>query len=451
LSRKLIVNDGRRERELLLIGKIVVGRDPLCDISDADALLSRRHAEFQSSGDGVIVRDLGSRNGIFVNGARVAEGALRSGDIVQIGHLQLRFVEDSAPLTSAPEMNDGEATAVLHPPVNTSAPAAGNSAIRPPVTPAPAPAPALPASVAAAPVQAEDESEIDRTSLVPPPGLSQILRSGSGSTPPVPLSPPTDPSASNPGFTPDENDQTRVVSPPELRAAIHMAMSHPAPSPAQAAAEVYGRPGADGGAADSAARPAPPMPSGSSVSRPLATVPDGTSIVPAPPGMPTPVTPPPPRAAAPQAAMPPAPAAAAVSAAPTSAAAPAAPSQAPAVQGTPAAAGATAPWQAFVQTRIGLVAGATVVSALLFPALGLGTMEGGVLAIAVAGVAAFVVSAMVVERANQAAKALKQDLDLALEGKVDKIGDPLGTGPSKDLADALTGLAARVRAAEGRR
>lgn len=98
MSRKLVVNDGRRERELLLVGTMVVGRDPTCDISDADPLLSRRHVEFISSPKEVTVRDLGSRNGILVNGVKIAQSVLRGGDVVQVGHLQVRFLEDSAPL-----------------------------------------------------------------------------------------------------------------------------------------------------------------------------------------------------------------------------------------------------------------------------------------------------------------------------------------------------------------
>jgi pSer/pThr/pTyr-binding forkhead associated (FHA) protein len=100
VSRKLVVNDGRRERELLLVGTMVVGRDPTCDISDADPLLSRRHVEFISSPKEVTVRDLGSRNGILINGVKIAQSVLRAGDVVQVGHLQVRFIEDSAPLAT---------------------------------------------------------------------------------------------------------------------------------------------------------------------------------------------------------------------------------------------------------------------------------------------------------------------------------------------------------------
>jgi len=98
VSRKLVVNDGRRERELLLVGTMVVGRDPTCDISDADPLLSRRHVEFIAGSKEVTVRDLGSRNGILVNGVKIAQSVLRAGDVVQVGHLQVRFVEDAAPI-----------------------------------------------------------------------------------------------------------------------------------------------------------------------------------------------------------------------------------------------------------------------------------------------------------------------------------------------------------------
>jgi pSer/pThr/pTyr-binding forkhead associated (FHA) protein len=79
---------------VLLVGPIVIGRDPSCHISDLDPLLSRRHAEFVPRPTGLLVRDLGSRNGILVNGSKVPERLLTSGDVVQLGHLQLRYVEE---------------------------------------------------------------------------------------------------------------------------------------------------------------------------------------------------------------------------------------------------------------------------------------------------------------------------------------------------------------------
>ena len=95
MIRKLVLNDGRSERELILKGTLLVGRDPYCHINDLDPLLSRRHAEFVSGLQGVMVRDLGSRNGILVNGVKVPQQMLVPGDVVQLGHLELRYIEDA--------------------------------------------------------------------------------------------------------------------------------------------------------------------------------------------------------------------------------------------------------------------------------------------------------------------------------------------------------------------
>lgn len=93
MNRRLVVEDGRSVRELLLVGTIVVGRDPACEISHADPRLSRRHAEFSVAQHGVVVRDLDSRNGIRVNGHPVKEATLAPGDVVQIAQLTVKLVE----------------------------------------------------------------------------------------------------------------------------------------------------------------------------------------------------------------------------------------------------------------------------------------------------------------------------------------------------------------------
>jgi pSer/pThr/pTyr-binding forkhead associated (FHA) protein len=102
MSRRLVVDDGRHRRELLLAGRMIVGRDPACEISHGDPRLSRRHAEFDVTAEGVRVRDLQSRNGIRVNGATVDEALLKPGDSVQIAHLVLQFVEGDAAISPPP-------------------------------------------------------------------------------------------------------------------------------------------------------------------------------------------------------------------------------------------------------------------------------------------------------------------------------------------------------------
>jgi hypothetical protein len=104
VSRRLVLDDGRTQRELLIRERMTVGRDPACDLSDADPRLSRKHAEFLATGAGLVIRDLDSRNGIRVNGRRVQEATLSPGDLVQIAHLAVRFLDDSAadPAGAAP-------------------------------------------------------------------------------------------------------------------------------------------------------------------------------------------------------------------------------------------------------------------------------------------------------------------------------------------------------------
>jgi pSer/pThr/pTyr-binding forkhead associated (FHA) protein len=116
MSRRLIVTGGSRDRELVLVDTLIVGRDPACEISETnDPLLSRRHAAFSAGAGDAIVRDLDSRNGILVNGAKTREATLRNGDCIQIGHLQVKFVDEVGPFTDAPGP-DAAATRILDAP-----------------------------------------------------------------------------------------------------------------------------------------------------------------------------------------------------------------------------------------------------------------------------------------------------------------------------------------------
>lgn len=70
----------------------VIGRLPECEIQFSDSGVSRMHARLEVSSIGVVVVDLGSTNGTFVNGKTVTHQALKDGDKVQIGSVAvLRF------------------------------------------------------------------------------------------------------------------------------------------------------------------------------------------------------------------------------------------------------------------------------------------------------------------------------------------------------------------------
>jgi pSer/pThr/pTyr-binding forkhead associated (FHA) protein len=75
--------------------RATVGADPSNDVCiDADGAVSRLHAVIENYGAGWAIRDLGSRNGTYVNGDRaLGERALRPGDEVRIGNTRLFFRE----------------------------------------------------------------------------------------------------------------------------------------------------------------------------------------------------------------------------------------------------------------------------------------------------------------------------------------------------------------------
>jgi pSer/pThr/pTyr-binding forkhead associated (FHA) protein len=73
-------------REWRLDGGEVIGRALGCEIHLDDPLVSRRHARVITSEIGTAIQDLGSSNGMFVNGRRSAGiTPLHPGDVVQLG------------------------------------------------------------------------------------------------------------------------------------------------------------------------------------------------------------------------------------------------------------------------------------------------------------------------------------------------------------------------------
>jgi pSer/pThr/pTyr-binding forkhead associated (FHA) protein len=79
---------------------LLIGRHPECDVRIDLPKVSRRHCCIAQVYDRLVIRDLGSRNGLRVNGRLVDEALLRPGDEVAIGPLIYRL--ETELLASAP-------------------------------------------------------------------------------------------------------------------------------------------------------------------------------------------------------------------------------------------------------------------------------------------------------------------------------------------------------------
>lgn len=90
MSVRLVSLNGHPD---IVLGGIlaVVGRHPACDVRVDSSRVSRRHCCLALSHDEVVVRDLWSTNGTWINGRRIQDGALRPGEELAIANLRYRL------------------------------------------------------------------------------------------------------------------------------------------------------------------------------------------------------------------------------------------------------------------------------------------------------------------------------------------------------------------------
>jgi predicted component of type VI protein secretion system len=82
---------------------LLLGRHGECDVQLNSRKVSRRHCCIAQVHDYLIVRDLGSTNGVRVNGHRVLEGKLRAGDELTVGNFRYQvFLEGPSAGVGAP-------------------------------------------------------------------------------------------------------------------------------------------------------------------------------------------------------------------------------------------------------------------------------------------------------------------------------------------------------------
>ena len=121
IARLVALDDG--PDIMLDCAMVVVGRHPACDARLDSLRVSRHHCCMMQENGEVVVRDLGSTNGIRINGQRVEMGRLKAGDELSIAHIRYRLDGGQGhehtlaePAKSGAEkLQDGQASDAVHP------------------------------------------------------------------------------------------------------------------------------------------------------------------------------------------------------------------------------------------------------------------------------------------------------------------------------------------------
>lgn len=69
----------------------IVGRDPGADFPIEEYVISRRHAKIEKRDDGLYIKDIGSKNGTYLNNKPIQEARLQDGDRIGLGTIILTF------------------------------------------------------------------------------------------------------------------------------------------------------------------------------------------------------------------------------------------------------------------------------------------------------------------------------------------------------------------------
>src|SRR5947207_2071829 len=91
-----VIFGGKEEKTYQLDkSRLVVGREPKCDIQIDNLGISREHCAFSQRGEAYLIQDLNSSNGTYVNGKKITEHFLNNDDEIIIGKYKLLFRNDA--------------------------------------------------------------------------------------------------------------------------------------------------------------------------------------------------------------------------------------------------------------------------------------------------------------------------------------------------------------------
>src|SRR5215469_11897215 len=100
MAKLVILNQGMTGRTFdLTVERTTVGRVEDNNFQIADGSVSSHHAEIVLRGSDIVIRDLNSTNGTFINGEKITEMVLKSGQVLRFGQVELK-IDDGKPVTA---------------------------------------------------------------------------------------------------------------------------------------------------------------------------------------------------------------------------------------------------------------------------------------------------------------------------------------------------------------
>jgi len=154
---------GVRKDFPLVNGPLVIGRKVDADLRVPQVEVSRAHCEISISGKKVVIRDLGSSNGTFVNDQKVQQTALKAGDRVRVGSVVFVVQVDGVPKDVGKALAGAAATAAA-PQKGKASPTAKAAPKAPPGAKAPAAQPGVGDDTDAFDIDELGELDIDELS-----------------------------------------------------------------------------------------------------------------------------------------------------------------------------------------------------------------------------------------------------------------------------------------------
>ena len=98
----LFGKNGQRKRIAIKAGMTTLGRRPDCQVRIPLPIVSRTHCRISNKDNRLVIQDLGSANGTFVNDRQITESEIKAGDRIKIGTMDFLIQIDGQPKNISP-------------------------------------------------------------------------------------------------------------------------------------------------------------------------------------------------------------------------------------------------------------------------------------------------------------------------------------------------------------